>query len=216
MVFERFFRRIRLSYGITVCNEAKELERLLNFLTLNKESCDEIIVLQDITNRDANVDQILEKFKQSIVVKECLLENDFATFKNNLLTLASGDYLFQIDADEVPKETLIRNLKSFLIKRFWCDCFLVPRINIVNGISDKYLNEWNWKIDHKDRINFPDFQERIFRVNGKIKWVNKVHEKLNGWRKKAYLPAKTEDFCLLHIKDIAKQTSQNEFYKNIS
>lgn len=215
-LFDWLFKSIKLSYGVTVCNEAIELERLLELLIREKDMKDEIIVLQDITSRDRAVDEVLEKFKGAIIVKRCVLNNDFSTFKNNLLDLASGDYLFQIDADELPQLALLKKLKPFLKKKFRRDCFLVPRINIVNGISEVHLTEWNWKIDEKSRINFPDYQTRIFKLNGKIKWVNKVHERLAGWHKTGNLPTKNDDYCLLHVKDIGKQSQQNEFYRNIS
>jgi glycosyltransferase involved in cell wall biosynthesis len=44
------------------------------------------------------------------------LNGDFATFKNKLLEKASSKYIFQIDADEYPKEKLIKNLKNFYLK----------------------------------------------------------------------------------------------------
>ena len=216
MLFDWFFKSIKLSYGITVCNEAIELERLLSLLMEEKDLGDEIIVLQDITDRDQAVDEVLGKFKGLIILKQCTLDNDFSAFKNNLLSLASGDYLFQIDADELPQRTLLKKIKPFLKRKFMRDCFFVPRINIVRGISEAHLKEWNWKMDEKDRINFPDFQSRIFKLNGKIKWVNKVHGGLTGWRRKGKLPTKNDDYCLLHVKDIGRQSKQNEFYKNIS
>jgi len=216
ILFDWLFKSIKLSYGITVCNEAIELERLLELLVREKDLQDEIIVLQDITHRDQAVDEVLERFKHSVIVKECVLDNDFSAFKNNLLDLASGDYLFQIDADELPQVALIKKIKPFLKRNFLKDCFSVPRINIVNGISEDHINEWKWKIDDKGRINFPDFQSRIFKLNGKIKWINKVHEILTGWQRKVNLPTKNDDYCLLHVKDIVRQSSQNEFYKHIS
>jgi len=212
----RFFSRVRISYGITVCNEAAELDRLLAVLTAERHKHDEIIVLQDVTNRSIEVSKVISKYQEKIIVKESLLQGDFATFKNSLIDLAAGNFLFQIDADEVPQLALLRQLKSILRRKYKYDCFLVPRINIVNGISADHIKEWNWNLDEENRVNFPDYQSRIFRLNGKISWKNKVHEELSGWERQYYFPIKNDDFCLLHVKGIEKQITQNEFYKHLS
>lgn len=215
MMLTRYFRKIKLSYGITVCNEAVELERLILFLLLHKDRQDELIVLQDSTQRDEWVADVIARYRSQLIVREEKLNNDFATFKNKLLQLASGDYLFQIDADELPGETLIRNLKDVLRKQKQADCFAVPRVNRVKGITPEFIEKWHWQLDPKGRINFPDYQLRIFRLNQAIHWKNKVHEELEGFQKCHYLPADNEDFCLMHLKDINRQKQQNEFYESL-
>ncbi|RVU01804.1 glycosyltransferase [Mucilaginibacter limnophilus] len=215
MFFNLFKKRISISYCITVCNEWKELEILLQTLLPLVEENDEVIVLQDITNRDNRVSNVLAKYSGMIILKETMLNNDFATFKNHFFELAKGDYLFQIDADEVPKDTLITGLKPILQRRRKYDCFLVPRINLVNGYTDEHVQKWNWNINEKGYINFPDYQPRIVKLNGKIKWKNKVHEVFTGYNKSFQLPAEDE-YSLLHIKDIERQQRQNDFYDTLA
>ena len=215
-MFGQYFRKkIKLSYGITVCNEAIELERLILFLLLHKDRKDEIVVLQDTTSKDERVAEVIDRYRTKLVVKESSLNNDFATFKNKLIDMASGDYLFQIDADELPNKTLVRILKNELIKHKQSDCFAVPRVNRVEGITPELISKWNWKTDAEGRINFPDYQLRIFRLNQSIKWKNKVHEELYGFQNCHYLPSTNEDFCLIHIKDIDRQKKQNDFYESL-
>jgi glycosyltransferase involved in cell wall biosynthesis len=74
------------------------------------------------------------------------LNGDFATFKNQLIELASGDYLFQIDADEIPNEFLIENIKSILNINLDIDCFYIPRVNKVNGLTQEHIQKWGWNI----------------------------------------------------------------------
>lgn len=215
-MFGRLFqRKIKLSYGITVCNEAEELDRLLSFLVLHKDRQDEILVLQDSTNKDERVTNVVNNYRDKLTIREEKLNNDFATFKNNLIDMASGDYLFQIDADELPNEKLIRNLKSELIKYKKSDCFAVPRVNHVMGITQELIEKWNWNVDTENRINFPDYQLRIFKLNQSITWKNKVHEELTGFQNCQYLPSTNEDFCLIHIKGIDRQKRQNDFYESL-
>lgn len=205
---------ITVSYGITVNDEVNELENLLNILLPLIDKNDEVIVLQDITNKNKDVSELLEKY-DNIIKIEAKLNGDFATFKNKLLEKASSKYIFQIDADEYPKEKLIKNLKKFLFKHRKYDCFVVPRINIVNGITEEYIEKWNWKIDRNNYINFPDFQTRLFKLNKKIRWQNKIHEVLINYTRLKELPTENEDYCLVHIKEMSKQKKQNAFYDTL-
>lgn len=215
MIKHWFRKKIKLSYGITVCNEAVELERLILFLLLHKDRQDEIIVLQDVTSTDRWVNDVLNAYRRDVLIRTELLNNDFAGFKNKLIDVATGDYLFQIDADEMPAVDLIRKVKPVLVKQRDADCVAVPRINFVKGITPALVDQWNWKLDDKDRINFPDYQLRIFRLNQSIHWRNKVHEELAGFKNCYYLPDDADDFCLIHVKDVDRQQRQNDFYGSI-
>lgn len=205
-----------ITYGITVCNEAEELDRLLTAITPLLEADDEIVVLQDVSNRNLQVEQVLAKFRSQIAtVAEARLDGDFATFKNKLIDVAGKDYLFQIDADEIPQESLIRGLKSILRQYWYKDVFAVPRINTVQGITDEHIKQWRWRIDKQGYLNYPDYQKRIFKLNGKIRWKNKLHEKLHGYSFCHKLPKADYNYCLLHPKQIAKQERQSQMYSQI-
>lgn len=207
---------ISVSYAITVHNETCEIKRLLDTLIPLVDKNDEIIVLQDATEESAEVTDILASYGNKIKKVRANLNGDFATFKNILITASSKKYLFQIDADEYPQKKLIRNLKWFLLKNYQSDCFAVPRINIVDGITDEYLKKWNWKKDERNYINFPDFQQRLFKLNKRIAWKNKVHEELFGYKKIKPLPTENFDYCLVHPKVLKKQIYQNTFYDTMS
>ena len=69
-------------------------------------------------------------------------------------------------------------------------------------------------MDDDGRVNFPDYQCRIFKNVKRIKWKNKVHEVLTGFKTQAHLPA-NDEFCLIHIKDIERQEKQNALYNTL-
>jgi glycosyltransferase involved in cell wall biosynthesis len=125
----------------------------------------------------------------------------------------SGKYIFQIDADELPNVDLLDMLPGILEANPEVDVYLVPRINTVSGITEEHIQEWRWRVEG-DRINFPDYQWRIYKNIPTIKWVNKVHERLDGFKIYSTLPAQDE-FCLLHPKTIERQEKQNEFYNTL-
>jgi len=210
---------MKISYGVTVCDENEELFNLLSYLHDKIDEGDEVIVLRDIgkTNHDVTktIVHFHEKFKYQMKSADINLNGDFATFKNYLLTIATGDYLFQIDADEIPNEFLIENIKPILKVNSDIDCFYIPRVNKVDGLTPQHVEKWRWAVDENQRVNFPDPQMRLFKLNKGIKWKNKVHEVLEGQSTFSTLPYDTEDFCLYHIKSIEKQEKQNKFYETI-
>lgn len=214
---QKIAKKISISYGITVCNEVDKLDKLLAMLLKNIDNNDEIIILSDKNGVTDEVKFVITYYQQQHPIKHISypLAGDFATFKNNLIKAATKSYLFQIDADEFPHEVLIKQLKSFLFIHFYADCFYVPRVNTVEGISNSHIEKWNWRVEQSGRINFPDYQKRIFKLGKNIQWQNKLHERLINYRLKKKLPCKNEDYCLYHPKTIERQEMQSAFYDSM-
>jgi glycosyltransferase involved in cell wall biosynthesis len=206
-----------ISYTITVCNEAEELNLLLGYLLKHISNDDEVVIQADSEKLTSEVEDIvseyIDKFSKLIYLKFPLNDN-FSDFKNNLKSHCSKEWIFNIDADEVPSEFLIDNLHLILNDNKNVEMILVPRWNIVEGITDEHIKKWGWKLDDMDRINWPDYQTRIYRNSENINWKNKVHERLEGFERYSAFPEEQE-FSLLHLKTIEKQEKQNEFYSKI-
>jgi glycosyltransferase involved in cell wall biosynthesis len=205
-----------ISYAITACNEHVELERLLNQLNESIRLEDEIVVQLDIT-ATAEVKAIAEKYNVGALYEyhriQATLNNDFASFKNNLSEHCTRDYIFQIDADEYPHPELIENLPALLEHNPEIDVFLVPRINTVEGLTEEHIRKWGWNVQN-GRVNFPDYQWRIWVNKKDIKWINKVHERLDGFGLYCNLPL-LDELCLYHPKDIIRQEKQNQYYNTL-
>lgn len=204
---------IKISYAIAACNEHKELHNLLTFLFANKRSVDEVVVQIDEFNHTQEVIEVINLF-ENLKVIYFNLNKDFAAFKNNLKQHCSGDYIFQIDADEIPNKKLISDLPNILINHINIDLFLVPRVNIVNGLTENHIKKWNWKTNQDGWVNWPDYQFRIFKNNPNIRWQNKVHEIIVGASNAVQLPME-EVYSLMHVKEISRQEAQNKVYENI-
>jgi glycosyltransferase involved in cell wall biosynthesis len=211
---------MKISYAIPVCNEHEELKRLLDFLIVNIREEDEIVIQCDQGNTTPEVYEALIQYKapvgliDPIKIIEFPLNGHFSNFKNNLKENCSGDWIFQIDADELPHESLILNLKELLKLNSTTEMFLVPRINTVDGLTQEHIHKWRWNINKKGWVNFPDYQTRIIQNNPKIKWQNKIHEQIVGISIKGALPME-EEWCLYHPKNIKKQEAQNNFYNSL-
>ena len=55
---------------------------------------------------------------------------------------------------------------------------------------------------------------RIYKNKPEIKWIKKVHEKLDGYKTFALLPDE-EASALYHHKEITRQEKQNEYYETL-
>jgi hypothetical protein len=196
-----------ISYAVTACNEHRELSLLLEILRNNIRQEDEIVI-----QLDSNATEEVRGVAKDYV--EFPLNKDFASFKNNLSKHCTKDYIFQVDADEYPHLHLITNLGDILEYNQTIDVLLVPRINTVEGLTAQHIGKWSWNINDKGWVNFPDYQWRIWKNNGKIKWINKVHERLDGFETYSVLP-QIEEYCLFHPKDIVRQEKQNALYETI-
>jgi glycosyltransferase involved in cell wall biosynthesis len=200
-----------ISYAITACNEHTELDRLLDQLSKEIPSTDEIIVQLDSENFTQEVEKVVEKY-HNITRIYFALNGDFSTFKNNIKKHCTKDYIFFIDADEYLSEELLENLKEILEQNNHTQLFLIPRINTVEGLTPEHIQRWGWNVNEKDWVNFPDYQTRIVKNEPEINWENKVHERLVGFKLYASLP---DEYCLIHPKDIKRQERQNDFYSKL-
>lgn len=206
----------QISYAITVCNELEEIKKLLPFLIKHKQIHDEIVILFDEKNGSREVLEYLLEFNKlpNVQTWRNFFENDFAAAKNHLNMHCKNEWIYQLDADEMIEEELIKNLSDILDTNKHIDLFFIPRINIVNGITENHIKKWNWKVNENGWINFPDFQGRIYRNKIGINWSGKVHERIVGAENYSSFPTE-EIYCIKHIKNIDKQEKQNAYYDTL-
>jgi hypothetical protein len=204
-----------ISYAITACNEHVELDRLLSQLTEHIRPEDEIVVQMDITATD-EVKAVVNKYKLMNYFHP--LNNDFATFKNNLKGLCTKEYIFQIDADEYLSDVLLLNISDILESNPLIDIYAVPRINTVEGLTQEHIQKWGWKLDENGWVNYPDYQVRLCKNIPQFKWVGKVHERIlgdDGFNANVSFLPKGYDLELIHPKTIERQEKQNNYYNTI-
>ena len=210
---------MQISYGITVHNEAEELNRLLEILIHKTDAEDEIVICDDYSDEKTQevitswVQQYGHEDMKTIKVYQRKLNGDFAAQKNSVIENSSGDYVFHFDADEYPHEVLLSQIKQ-IIEMNDVDLIWVPRVNTVDGLTEEWIQKWGWRVSEKDWVNYPDYQARVFRKADGIRWTGKVHEIIQGGKTYAHLPPH-EELSLYHPKTIEKQIKQNEFYENI-
>jgi hypothetical protein len=207
---------MKISYAITVCNEFEEIKRLVEFLLRIKRPKDEIVILYDHKNGSEEIAEWLIKHNKlpNFQMWRGFFEGHFGEWKNKLSDYCNGDYIFQIDADEMPHTNLINYLPTILEANPKNEVFLISRVNTVEGLTEEHIKKWGWNVNSKGWVNFPDTQTRIWKKEGRIRWYGKVHERLVNYNTYTNLP-EDETFSLIHHKDIKKQERQNNYYDEL-
>jgi hypothetical protein len=204
---------MKISYGLTVCNEDVEIKNLITYLKEKIDPQDEIVVVYD---QNRVTPQVMEVLSSEPEVKSYPFDfkQNFLENKNFLRTKCTGDYIFQIDADEIPQESLIINLHSILESNP-VDCFFIPRKNLVKGLTPDHVKKWGWNVNEKGWVNWPDPQKRVYRNDPSIQWSGHiVHGMVEGYKTYVALPFE-EQWCINHYKTIDRQEKQNGRYDQI-
>ena len=75
---------MKISYAVTICNELKEIQKLIPFLIERKQPQDEIVVLVDTENGTAEVIEYLGTLESEIHIVGDKFKGHFADWKNYL------------------------------------------------------------------------------------------------------------------------------------
>ena len=206
---------MKISYGITVHNEADELNKLLEVLVKHTDTEDEIIICDDYSNKETKdvIDhwELHSADSKTFKVYQRKLDGNFSAQKNSVIEKATGDYIFHIDADEYPNEILLQQLKQIIEMNDGVDLIWIPRVNTIEGMEQQHIQKWGWRVTENNWVNYPDYQARVFRRDESIRWTRPLHEYIKGCKTYAHLPPQ-EELSLYHSKTIEKQEKQNMFY----
>jgi glycosyltransferase involved in cell wall biosynthesis len=216
-----------ISFLITTKNEGLYIDGLLTQLSRCVEPGDEIVIVDDYSD-DIDTLEILDKWRKSDELEDVIvffqhhLNHDFASHKNFGLDKCTQPWIFQIDADELMAEAVEEYIHNVLQTNESFDLLLIPRINTVDGLTDEDIVKFGWKVNENGWVMWPDFQSRIFKNNGSIRWVGKVHERLvevDEWTTLPSQDSETDEddgaWALIHVKAIERQRKQNEYYNDI-
>ena len=216
---------MKLSYLITCSTETDTLQKLLQYIRKTINTTDEVIILMDEKHNDEN-----SKTHAIVVayhhVHGCRLlshplDNNYGAHKNFGIEHCGGDYIFQLDGDELPPEALLgENLHAFLESNPTIEAFAVPRINDFRGVTQEHANRWGWRLTtsptyNRPIVNFPDYQFRIFKKDyPRISFNRRLHEKIEGYASYVALPPE-EEYAIYHDKTIETQIATNERYNKM-
>lgn len=214
-----------IHFVITYSGETEVYNLLESLLPqLNREShhvwflCDRYKVNMDVTSNILNTAMV--HVNAGIKLNE--LNNDFAQHRNSIHDgIEDGQYIVQLDSDETVSIGFVEACEN-IVSTGLVDVAFIPRVNTVEGITQAHIDKWGWRKDSRGRINYPDYQGRLYRKDKDIRWVGKVHERVerNGNNSDStlslfYVPTEQEKMVIYHPKTIDRQQKQNDFYDTI-
>lgn len=209
-----------ISFLVTCKNEGHQLKELIDVLIKHIDN-NEIIILNDFSSDETTRDllNIYRNLSNQINIKvyDHDLNNNYSEHKNYGKDLCRGEYIFQIDADELPSNLLLENITDILKLNPDIDLFWIPRINDFRGVNQQNAVQWGWRLTpYEDRniVNWPDPQGRIFKNVNYMRWERRLHEKIEGVTSFSYLPNAFE-YALHHNKTIEKQIATNIKYNQL-
>jgi len=206
-----------ISYLVTCKNTGFELQNLLERLYKYGQN-NECIILDDHSDNPDTL-QILNNASDNSFFKVYKhdLNKNYSEHKNYGKSQCQGEYIFQIDDDEMPSETLLESLNELIELNNDIDLFWIPRINDFKGVNPENSRQWGWRLtSYEDRliVNWPDPQGRLFKNVHYIEWKRRLHEKVEGAKTYVHLPAVYE-LSLHHNKTIEKQIQTNIKYNKL-
>lgn len=229
---------MKVSYLITCSTETNTLDRLLYGVLNLMPSDDEVIILQDtcadgVNEYGKSTSDIIKKyincpgFSQNVYWIKNSLDNNYGKHKNFGIEKCAGDFIFQIDGDEIPPDALLgENLHALLESNPSIEAYAVPRMNDFKGVTEAHAKQWGWVLSYNPRplltdktlnplVNWPDYQWRIFKRDyPRISFTRRLHEKIEGYLPYVVLPAE-QDYALYHDKTIEKQVETNLKYNKM-
>jgi glycosyltransferase involved in cell wall biosynthesis len=203
---------MKISYAILTHNEGEYIAELLTLLTTYKRDIDEIVVVDDYSD-DEKTKFVLNDFQDLITLDFRTFDGDH-TQKNYLNSKCTGDYILQLDADELVSPEFLEMLPSLLEDNSEIDLFIMPRINTVEGLTQEWIAKWRWNVNENGWVNFPDWQMRLYRNCDWVKWDGLLHSTVTGHKAYVFLPTE-KLFCILHPKQLDRQIAQNNLYDKI-
>lgn len=180
-----------LSAVVITRNEEANIERCLRSLAF----CDEIVVV-DAESMDRTRELALA-FTPHVVTQPWL---GYSAQKNFANTLARGQWILSVDADEVVSEELKAEITRLLASEPDVDAYTVPRRTIHLG---RWIRHGGW---------YPNRLVRLFRKD-KGEWVGAdVHER---WESAGQVSALESDLVHYSFAGIADQVSRNNRYSSL-
>jgi glycosyltransferase involved in cell wall biosynthesis len=201
-----------LSIVILTHNEFDELSVLLPWLQQHESCFDELIFIDDFSNAD--IDRLFSAYNYKVFKRQ--LNGDFASQRNFALSVSLSEFVFFVDADEIPAHGLLSKLRTIIREMETADCQIcsIPRLNVVHDEAE-FVDATKLTFSDQQLLEqVPDDQVRLLRKGHGVYYKHAVHEKAVGGRVGLQLPPLV-DLCLFHVKKSRRLEQQNQVYSNL-
>ncbi len=156
---------IKVSYTILTHGETVTLQALLEKINKYKTLWDEVIIVDDYSDNLETI-KILgwaqDEMKYKVFRNK--LNDNFAAQKNFAASHCTNEYIFNIDADEIMSDFFMEHFKEILFLNSEVEMYRLPRINTVEGLTLKHIEQWRWNISNlptemDEKVILPDSDE---------------------------------------------------------
>ena len=214
-IFDKF-------YYLYKNNKRPDVKYSVCMITYNDEECirdtmenvspyiTDDFVITDGGSKDKTLN-ILKEYDINLLHRKWA--DNFEIQKNNSLEHANQEWRIWIDADEIYDQIFWHQMPWYIrdAESRGVDCINVPRVNIVHGVTPEFANENSWNLSYFNWVNYPDYQQRIFKSY--CKFAGRTHERIVGPKKDAALVG----VHCVHPKTLERQISgikrEKEQYK---
>lgn len=211
---KRTKNKVSINYVVLSCqkDDEKRVVSLLQYLSKNKDSNDNILLLFD--SSEDTVPDCYKKYAQTYYKK---LDYSYSEHRNYALGFCKNDYSLFLDSDERIPKALMRNLKGIIYNNDYPDLILLPRLNIVKGLTQEYSRLFGYRVTDKEIVNWDggDYQTRLFKNGIGLKWTGNLHERIYADPSyTTYTLPIHPDNAIIHEKTLEKQIKNNENYNS--
>lgn len=203
--------KLSIDFVVLACpndNESVVLD-LLRFLKKNKNKNDKLYILWD------GIEAPQQYHNHATVICN-KLNHSYSEHRNSILHLLKKDYSFFLDADEKPAKELMRSIRDIILSNDYPDLLLLPRVNIVHGLTPEAVQQYGWDVTDGDIIQWAsgDYQTRLFKNNIGLCWTGNLHERIYpSPSNTVYTLAKHPNNAIIHSKTIQQQLAGNARYQ---
>ena len=195
-----------ISYAIGTHNETTEITVLVNLILDHLSDEDEIIIVDDYSDDPETIRIIGEYEEKGIKVYKHRLAGDFAQHKNFMISKCTQPYIFNIDADELPHEALLINIKDVIELNENVDLFYIPRINTVEGITIRHITNWNWNVSKLGEEIFGEMKKKVKK--------SELKDNMMVIKTCGLFISETDDEIEYHVPIINPPDIQGRLFKN--
>lgn len=201
-----------ISFAFLTHNEKIEFAWLMEALAPVLTPENELVILDDYSDQDM-VDLLR---RHASLFAQRPLNRNFGAQRNHLKGMCSGRYIVTLDPDEMPDPHLLEVLPQIvmIMERDGLDIVEVPRLSrpvATDGPVDARTLTYS---QAELEACAPAYQARILRNIPKIRYINRVHERLIGVRRAGRLPMQLR-YALYHVTSERRRAESRRFYRSI-
>ncbi|KXG78803.1 putative glycosyltransferase EpsE [Fervidicola ferrireducens] len=189
--------KITLSLCLITKDEEKNIARCINSV---KDIVDEIVVV-DTGSKDSTV-EIAQSLGAKVI--HAKWEDDYSKARNIAIENATSDWILFLDADEEIKKEDVGKIRP-LLNDDTVEAYMFKIVNYGGASVSSGLTEIHY--------NF-----RLFRNNGKLKYVYPIHENLRNIEENRVPVFKNADVTILHygyLSETRIEKNKTERYINM-